>query len=311
MNKFKLLPLVFSIALLFVSAQLSFAADKIRIVTTTSTIADLTRQVVGEKADIHYVAPPKQNIHFISPTPKDVLKVKKADVFIHGGLDLEAWRDPLLNAAGNTAFLGNGKASIDVFKEVVLLEVPTSFSRSDGDIHVYGNPHYWVDPQNALTMIDNIVSGLSELYPQDADEFRRNADQYKQKLTTKIGEWDKRMAPYKGETLVAYHKSWPYFAKHFGFNVIDQLEPKPGIPPTSKHIAAVENEMKEHHTKIIIKEIYNESRTPGKVANETGATVVTLETAPGERKDTPDYISMMEHNVSELEAVFPKKASQS
>src|SRR3990167_8964483 len=163
MNKFKLLPLVFSIALLFVSAQLSFAADKIRIVTTTSTIADLTRQVVGEKADIHYVAPPRQNIHFISPTPKDMLKVKKADVFIHGGLDLEAWRDPLLQAAGNMAFLGNGKAAIDASRGIQLLEIPQSLSRIEGDIHIYGNPHYWTDPENALIMADNIVSGLSAL----------------------------------------------------------------------------------------------------------------------------------------------------
>lgn len=309
MKKRKMIQWLWFMVLFFAALSPCSAADNIRIVTTTSTLADLTRQITGDQTAIYYIASPRQNIHFISPSPKDVLKVKKADVFIHGGLDLEAWREPLLNAAGNLSFLGDSKASIDASKGILLLEIPSSLSRSEGDIHAFGNPHYWTDPHNALIMVDNIVAGLSGLYPQDAPEFQKNAAAYKQKLSKKISEWEKRMEPFKGETLVTYHKSWPYFANRFHLKIIDQLEPKPGIPPTSKHLAEVERKMNEDHTKIIVKEIYNESRTPKKVARDTGAAVVTLETSAGEQKDAPDYISMMEHNIHELETEFSKKES--
>ena len=294
------LALFLLVSFLFHSSIL-FAAEKLRIVTTTSTLESLVREVVGDLAEIYHVAPPKQNIHFIQPTPKDVLKVKKAKALVHQGLDLEAWRDPLLVAAGNPLFLGDAKAAVDVSKGVQLLEIPTSLSRAQGDIHAFGNPHYAIDPENAKIMMKNIVEGLSNIFPEHAAEFSKNVEAWNSKMDAKLKEWNQRMNPYKGAAIVTYHRSWPYFAERFGLVIIGEVEPKPGIPPTAKHLADLIQMMKEKNAKLIIKESFNENQAPGRLAKETGAVVVNLDQDVGESKEAADYIAMIDHNIRLIE----------
>ena len=281
------------------------AADKLRIVTTTSTFASLAGDIAGDRAEIYSIASPRRNIHFISPTPKDVVKTKKADVFIHAGLDLEAWRGPLLDAAGRPELMGpTGNRQIDVSKGIPLLEVPTNLSRIEGDIHAYGNPHYWLDPENGGIIARNIVEGLSRIDPADADFFQHNGAAFEDRLHQKMREWRDLLAPVKGQKIVTYHKSWSYFAERFGLIVLGELEPKPGIPPTAKHLADLENTMRTNHVKVIIKETYFENRTPEKVAKETGAAVLNFAQAVGEIKEAPDYLAMIDYNVRAIAAAF-------
>jgi ABC-type Zn uptake system ZnuABC Zn-binding protein ZnuA len=277
------------------------ADDKIRIVTTTTTLADFARHVAGDKADIYTVASPKRDIHYVSPNPKDVLKLKKADVFIHSGLDTEPWRNPLLDAAGNPAFLGEGKDAIDPSPGIALLEVPDILTRAEGDQHQFGNPHFWNDPDNGVLMLRNIARRLEELYPERADEFRKNAEAYETQIKAKIAEWDSRLASYRGTPIVTYHRSWPYFARHFGFEVVGQIEPKPGIPPTAKHTAEIIRLMKEKKVPLIIKETYYDDRSSQKVAKEAGAKVMDLAQSVGEVKEAVDYIGLIEFDVSQVE----------
>lgn len=276
-------------------------AGKIKIAATSTTLASLTEEIAGDRATVHAVASPRQDIHFYPPSPKDVLKVKKADVVIHGGLDLEAWRDPLLNAAGNLKFLGNGEAAIDAAKNIPLLEIPASVDRSQGDIHLFGNPHYWTDPENGKIMAQNIAKGLARLYPDEEEFFKTNLENFKNRINEKIQDWSARLAPYRGTALVTYHNSWPYFTKRFGFETLGQLEPRPGIPPTPRHLTELMKIMKEKNSKLILKESYHESRSPEKVSKETGATVVTMAMQVNENKETADYISWVEYNVGLLE----------
>ncbi|MBI4358033.1 MAG: zinc ABC transporter substrate-binding protein [Candidatus Omnitrophica bacterium] len=277
-----------------------FAAGKIKIVATTPVIASLVREVVQDTAEVYAVSSPKRDIHFYAPTPKDVLKVKKADVFVHTGLDLEAWRPPLVEAAGNGKFLGSGKTAIDMSQGISLLEIPQSLSRSQGDIHIYGNPHYWTDPENAKIMVQNIVHGLAKLYPNQEALFLNYAEEFNKRIDVKMKEWNSKMAPYKGQPIVTYHKSWPYFAKRFGLDIAGYLEPIPGIPPTAKHIAELIKLMKEKQVKVIVREAFHETRTPAKAARETGATVVTLLQNVGAAEGVEDYFSMTDYNVNQL-----------
>jgi len=283
-----------------------WAAEKIRIVTTTNTLASFTHELLGEHADIYHVAPPAQNIHFIQPTPKDVLKVKKAEALVHQGLDLEAWRDPLLVAAGNSLFLGDAKAAVDVSKGIPLIEIPTSLSRAQGDIHQFGNPHYAIDPENARIIMKNIAEGLSNLFPEHAEEIHQNADAWDAKMDVKMKDWNARMEKFRGAPVVTYHRSWPYFLNRFGLVVVSELEPKPGIPPTPKHIAELIQIMKEKQVRVIIKEPFNESGTPKKLAKETGAKVVTFTQDVGGIKGTDDYLSLIDYNVRQLENALGK-----
>ena len=284
------------------------APKKIKIVTTTTTFASIAKEIAGEDAEIYSIASPHRDIHFISPTPKDVMKLKKADFFIHGGLDLEAWRGPLLDAVGRTELMvPSGERQIDVSKGIPLLEIPTSLSRAEGDIHAFGNPHYWTDPENAKIIADNIAEGFARAYPDDAEFFRKNSGAFKQKIDEKMKDWANRMGPYQGTPVITYHKNWSYFAQRFGLVVLEQLEPKPGIPPTAKHVAELIKLMKEKKVKVIIKETYQESRTPNRIAETTGAAVLTLAQTVGELKEATDYASMIDYNISLLEKALSKK----
>jgi zinc/manganese transport system substrate-binding protein len=292
-----------ALAIFMLSTFNLLAADPIKVVTTTTTFESIAEEIIGSDAEYYSVAPPNRDIHFISPTPKDVLKTKKADVFIHGGLDLEIWRDPLLNATGRRDLI-NGEKAIDVSKGISLLEIPTDLSRAQGDIHLHGNPHYWIDPENAKIIADNIAEGLTARYPDKAAQFQKNAAVFKSKLDDKIKGWKSRLDPYEGTRIVTYHNCWPYFAKRFGFEIAGQLESKPGIPPTAKHLSELMKIMKEKNVQIIGLETFREKKTSKKVSKETGAKVVPMLQQVGEKKDVSDYVSLIEYNVNALESAL-------
>jgi zinc/manganese transport system substrate-binding protein len=282
----------------------AFAEDKIRITATTSTFASLTEEVTGDLAEIYYVASPNQNIHFIEPTPKDVLKIRKAAVFVHGGLDLEIWRDPLLQAAGRGDFI-SGDHAVDLSESIPLIDAPghdhppDHFSRLHGDVHVFGNPHYWADPENAKIIVSTLAAKLGAFYPEYQKEFEAGAEDFKKRLDAAMTDWRGRMAPYQGSKVVTYHNSWPYLLRAFGLEAVDFLEPLPGIPPTAKHLKHVMDEIQAHKVKIIIREAYEEKNAPQKVAEKTGAAVVTLFLEAGQTGGS--YINLIENNVKELE----------
>ncbi|MFH1799670.1 MAG: metal ABC transporter substrate-binding protein [Candidatus Omnitrophota bacterium] len=289
-----------------------FGAEKLSVVATTTTLASIAKEVAQDKIRLQAIASPKQNIHHYAPTPKDVFRVKRADVFIHEGLDLEAWRQPLLDAAGNPRFLGEGKSSIDVSRGISLLEIPAALSRAEGDIHIFGNPHYIGDPENAKVIASNIAEGLASVDPKNAAFYRVNTVNFNERLDAKIKDWEERMAGFQGAPVVTYHRSWSYFVKRFGLSVIGEVEPKPGIPPTAKHLAGLIQQIKDKSAKVIIKEYFEENRTPKKIAEETGIRIVNLSQAVGEPENAKDYISLMEQDISLLEgALGEQKGSAS
>lgn len=287
------------LALIF-SPYNSFASEKIRVVTTTTTLESLVREIAGDKVSIHHIASPIRDIHHIQPNPKDLMLLKKAKVFVHQGLDLEAWRDAMLVAAGNPLFLKKDEGSIDASEGVSLLEVPTTFSRTEGDIHAFGNPHYAIDPDNAKIMAKNIAEGFSKLYPDDSNYFKQNLEQFNRKMDQKMKEWESEMVPFKGVPVVTYHKSWIYFTGRFGLDIVGEVEPKPGIPPTGKHIAELERIMKAQNVKIIIIEPFQETATPRKVSKDTGAHVLTLIQDVKANKEANDYFSLIDYDIHQI-----------
>lgn len=277
------------------------AAAKIKIVASNSTLASITESVAGDKADIYCIAAPNRDLHFIEPTPRDVMKLKNSDVFVHAGLDLEAWRGPLLNAVGRLDLMWPaGEKQIDVSRGISLLEIPETLSRAEGDIHAYGNPHYWTDPENAKIMALNIAEKLGSLYPGDKEQFLRNAGEFNRKIDEKLPVWQKQLAPFRGVPVVVYHDSWPYFMQRFGITLAGELEPKPGIPPAARHISGLVKMMKEKSVKVIITEPYREKRTPKRVAKETGARVITFTQSVGAFPEARDYCSMMDYDIALL-----------
>lgn len=278
---------------------------KMRVVATLSTFADLVQTIGGDRVDVHTVASPRFNPHFIEPKPSDVLKVKRADLFVHAGLDLELWRWPLVDAAGKAELRPGGSRELDLSKGIVLLEVPPpSVTRAAGDIHIYGNPHYWMDPSNAKIMARAIAEKLLSLDPGGAHDYQKNLADFAARLDQKIPEWKEMMKPFRDRELAGYHNEWPYFVQFVEMKMDLFLEPKPGVPPTPRHVEFVEQQMKERGIRAIVQATYFPKEASIALAKRTGSQVALLCHNVKELPEAKDYVSMMDYNVRKLAEIL-------
>lgn len=289
--------------------ELLASEPKVRIVTTTTTLASLAEELAGDWSEVKTIASPKRDLHHIVPTPKDVLITKKADIFVHHGLQAEPWLLPLLHAASNRQLLGGTGHLIDVSTGVQALETPASVSRLEGDIHPMGNPHYWLDPENAKRMAQNLATELARLYPEKSASLHQRRENWEARLDAAFQDWKARLQPFAGSALVTYHRSWSYFTQRFEFHVIGEIEPKPGIPPTGQHMAGLIEAMRRERVRVIIREPYLEKRTPEKIAQATHAQVVELLQLVDRDRGLADYIALMNYNVTALEKALKREAS--
>jgi ABC-type Zn uptake system ZnuABC Zn-binding protein ZnuA len=169
-----------------------------------------------------------------------------------------------------------------------------------GDIHVLGNPHYWLDPENAKASAAGIAEGLKAVDPADAAFFEANLKAFAETLTQQEERWEKLMEPYQGTKVITYHNSWPYFARRFGLNVVGYVEPKPGIPPPPSHVAELIEQVKRDGIKLIIIEPYFSEKIPQLVASQTGCRVLVLPPSVGGVKGVDDYAALLDYDINQI-----------
>ncbi len=277
------------------------AKDKLRVVTSLPDLKSIAEVVGGEKIDVFAIATGFQNPHFVDPKPSYILKLAKADLFATVGLDLETgWVPPLLNSARNAKILKGGPGYVDASTNVPLLQIPASVNRGEGDIHIYGNPHYWLDPANGKIIAHNIYAALIRLSPEDQAYFEANLKKFNEQIDAKLNDWTAKMQPFKGKKIIAYHNEWPYFEQRFGLQIVDFLEPKPGIPPTPSQLAKVIAEMKRDGMKIIITSPYFTTESAELVARNAGGKVVTLATSVGADPSIKTYFDLFDYNIAKM-----------
>jgi len=255
--------------------------------------------------EVYTIASPRFNPHFIEPKPTDVLRVKKADFFVHAGLDLEAWRGPLLDAAGNREVMPQGSRQVDLSQGIPLLEVPDhSVSRAEGDIHLYGNPHYWVDPENVKIMAQTLCNGLASVDPAHEADYRAHLKEFLSRLDAKIPAWRSQLAPYAGQELIGYHNEWPYLMRFTRLKMSQYLEPKPGIPPTPKQIEFLQQYIPAHQVRAIAQSAYFPTDAADALARRTGVKIVLLCQSVHEVPEASDVIALFDYNVKQLVRVL-------
>jgi zinc/manganese transport system substrate-binding protein len=277
------------------------AISQLKIVTTIPDLKSIAESIGGEFVDVFSIATGYQNPHFVDPKPSYILKLSKADMFITVGLDLEiGWVPPLLNSARNAKIQKGGEGYVDASTNIPLLQVPTSISRAEGDIHIYGNPHYWLDPLNGKIIAQTICNALIRLDPDHRPQYESRLQHFNETIDSKIKQWDSQLKPYRGTKVIAYHNEWPYFEQRFGLKIVDFLEPKPGIPPTPSQLAKIINTMKREQIKIIINSPYFTAESADLVARNTGGTVVTLATSVGAYPSVKTYVDLFEYNVQQI-----------
>ena len=288
-------------------AALPASAEKVRVVTTLTDLADFTRNVGGDHVDVFSLATGIEDTHGVPMKPSFVPRLNRADLIVSVGFGCEhAFLPALLEASKNPRIQEGKPGYVDCSVGIVPMEVPKSTDHSEGDVHPYGNPHYMLDPVLAETAVKNIAAALVAIAPQYAADFTSNRDAYLAKLDAKIAEWHKEAAVLKSVKFVSYHGHWHYFAARFGMDYIGTIELKPGIDPTPRHIEALVAEMKAVHASIVVREPQFPEKVPALIAQQTGATLVKLPIMPGGVPHTDTYIEMMDYIVHTLVTALPK-----
>jgi ABC-type Zn uptake system ZnuABC Zn-binding protein ZnuA len=281
--------------LLAMVAAVNAADAKVKVVTSLSDLADITQNIGGERVQVDYIVRGNQNPHFVEVKPSYMLKLKSADIFFIVGMDLEMWAPQIVDGSRNSSL-----QVVDLSKSIQKLEVPNRVDASQGDVHRYGNPHYWLDPRNVQALAEEIITALAKTSPDDEAYFRANAEAFLRRLEAKVAEWEAAMKPFGGSKIVTFHKSWTYFANWLGVVIAEQVEPKPGIPPSPSHTAKLIQLVREANIKVIAVEPFYEASAAERIAGATGAKVIRLTTSVGGVEAAKDYVSMMDYNVATL-----------
>ena len=293
-------------AALWGTAGTAWAASKLNVVTTTADLAALTQEVGGDRVNVQSIAKGYQDPHFVEAKPSFLLMLQRADLLVSVGLQLESgWLPPLISQCGNARVQPHASGNLDASQFAEILELPSGpVSRAQGDVHPLGNPHYWLDPENGRRVARGIATKLAQLRPEDAQYFEQRFQDFSRRLTEAEKRWDAQMLPYRGRKVVTYHRSWPNFTKRFGFQVMGEIEPRPGIPPSPRHTIELMEMMKREGVKVILVEPYFDLKTPNSIASGAGARVVELLPSVGGEKEASDYFKLFDYDLGLLSQAF-------
>ncbi|WP_440999436.1 metal ABC transporter substrate-binding protein [Fodinibius sp. SL11] len=279
----------------------SIVSAQIKVVTTLPDLASITRYVGGDQVEVFSIAKGYQNPHFVDPKPSYIVKLSRADMFVTVGLDLEkGWAPQLVESSRNSDIQQGSAGYVDASEGISLLQVPQNINPEEGDIHIYGNPHYWLDPLRGKQVAENIHKHLIDIAPEHRKQFTQNLDQFKKRIDEKMTQWQEKMKPYKGTSIIAYHNEWVYFEKRFGLEIVDFLEPKPGIPPTPSQLVNVIKKVESQNIPVLINSPYFSSKSPKVVARNTGIELVKLSTMTGGYDEIENYIDLFDYNINTL-----------
>jgi ABC-type Zn uptake system ZnuABC Zn-binding protein ZnuA len=277
--------------------QAASSPEPINIVVTIPVLKDLAEQVGGSHVRVTSLLSGYENEHTYSPKPSDLVAVRKARLLFEVGIGLEVWVSSLVKNAGSASL-----RVITTSKGIALIR-----DRSDhdgaadaGGKDERGNPHVWMDPENATTMMRHITEALIQADQVHASEYRANQAAYLRKLDQLREDLSERITRVSDRRFIAHHPAWPYFARRFGFQIVGTIQPQSGSEPSARHLHELVSKIKKDRIKVVVSEIQLSQKIPELLAKETGARVAVLTTLPGGLPHTKTYLDMLRYNVLQL-----------
>jgi ABC-type Zn uptake system ZnuABC Zn-binding protein ZnuA len=269
------------------------STEPLSVVVTIPVLKDLAEQVGGPYVRVTSLLKGYENEHTYSPKPSDLVAVRNAQLLFEVGLGLEVWVANLVKSAGRPSL-----TIVTTSKGIGLIS--DDYETADHDGHGYGNPHVWMDPENAVTMMRHITEALIQADPSHAEDFRHNQAAYLKRLDQLRSELTERLRPLTDRRFIAHHPAWPYFARRFGFEIVGTIQAQSASEPSAIQIQKLISTMKKERVKAIVSEIQLSQRLQELLARETGARVVVLTTLPGGLPRTDTYLDMLRYNVLQL-----------
>jgi zinc/manganese transport system substrate-binding protein len=281
----------------------SFAgAQALNVVATTEDLAWFARKIGGADVVAEALARGDQDLHRVAAKPAHLLKLKRADLLVQNGLDLEhAWIPALLENSKNARIKPGAPGFVNAAEGIAPLEVPTTLDRSAGlDFHPRGNPHYLSDPEAGRIVARNVAAGLTRVRPARADAFKESLAAFERELDAKLAVWNALAAPLKGRKFVVRHGLWPYLAQRYGMVVVADLEPKPGLEPSPAHVAKVIEIAKRERIAAVLAPTYAQDGVAKRVADEAGCPFVRLPVGATGRAPAEDWFAFVDHTLRSL-----------
>lgn len=287
------------------------APAQVKVVATSPALKDITEQIGGDLVEVDSIMRGPENVHNVIAKPSYMMKLRSADLFVHRGLDAEPWALQLVRGSRKADLRPGEEGNVDVHGGIQLLEVPTrgSLTRAQGDIHVFGNTHYALDPLNGIKIAANITSALRRVDPANTATYLKNYEAYSKRLRELNDRLVEAMAPHRATPVVTYHRTWSYFLRRLGLLKVAEIEPKPNIPPGPRSLAECIATMKGTGAKVVIVETYNSKDNAGFVAEQAGGVAVVLAQEVNALPEVTSYEELFEYNVKTLLEAFEQTKS--
>ena len=274
----------------------SFSWGKVNIVSSTTDLAAIAKEIGGEYVKVESIAKGTQDPHYVEVLPSYMLKVKRAQIYLKVGMELDLWADHIIGGSRNRDLV-----IVDCSENIEALEVPTGkVDASMGDIHSFGNPHYWLDPQNGILIAETITQALVRQDSKHSEYYMNNMDVFRKSVEKKMAIWKEEFAVLSGTKLLYYHNTWPYFNHRFGLIPREFVEPKPGIMPTPNHVDHLVKLIDEEGIRVLAMEPYFSDTAPNYLAKKTGISVLKMAPSVGGQPGTDTYLEMIEYNLKIL-----------
>jgi ABC-type Zn uptake system ZnuABC Zn-binding protein ZnuA len=273
------------------------------LVATTSDLASLARAVAGDLAQVDGIIPPASDPEAFEPRPSDLAKLKGAAMVVRVGLGYDHWLDKLLLHHGDSAIHRGGKGYVDASIGIPLLELKgrsLDATGRDGHAHGLANPHYWLDPINAEVITGGIAEAMLRVVPELTERIIANRDRFLDQLKGRIADWEKLLAPHRGTRLIAYHNTWPYFARRFRLDIVDVIEVKEGVSPSPARLAKLAALIRRENVRVILHEPSEPEEASQLLSRRTGAVVLKLAPSVGSLPQADHYVALFDYNVGAL-----------
>lgn len=291
----------FAIPVLLMAALASTPAQaKLKVFACEPEWGSLVNELAGDKVDVSVGTSALQDVHQIEAKPSLIAKVRSADLMVCTGAELEVgWLPQLIRQSGNSK-VATGAGSFMAASQVKTLEKPTALDRAYGDVHPQGNPHVQMDPRRVLVIARALDARLVELDPANAATYRQRLDDFSKRWLAAMTRWKVQAAPLKGRNVVVHHISWVYLWDWLGMKEVGALEPKPGVPPTSAHLASLITTTKGSKTLAIVRAAYQDGKPSEWLSERTGVPAVSLPFTVGGDAQSKDLFGLFDSTISKL-----------
>jgi zinc/manganese transport system substrate-binding protein len=273
---------------------------KLRVFACEPEWASMLAELAGDKVDVDVATNALQDVHQIEAKPSLIAKLRSADLAVCDGAELEiGWLPKLIQQSGNQK-VASGPGSFMAASQIVTLEKPTALSRANGDVHPEGNPHVQMDPYRMLAIAKALSARLAQLDPGNAAIYQQRLADFSTRWSAATKRWEAKAAPLKGRNVVVHHNSWIYLTNWLGMHQIGALEPKPGVPPTSAHLASLIDTTKSSNTLAIIRAAYQDPKASEWLADHTGVPAVSLPFTVGGDAQAKDLFGLYDSTIDKL-----------